>query len=73
MSAAVIATPAKAGETIYPFERVDCHVAFGSSQTISGRRDGHGESMIIARHLVVTGRVQGVFFRGWTAEQARAL
>jgi acylphosphatase len=28
---------------------------------------------MIARHVRVTGRVQGVFFRGWTAEQARAL
>lgn len=28
---------------------------------------------MIARHVRVTGRVQGVFFRGWTAEQARRL
>lgn len=28
---------------------------------------------LIARHLLVTGRVQGVFFRAWTAEQARTL
>jgi len=27
----------------------------------------------VARHVRVTGRVQGVFFRGWTAEQARRL
>jgi len=27
----------------------------------------------IARRVQVTGRVQGVFFRAWTAEQARAL
>jgi len=27
----------------------------------------------IARHVRVTGRVQGVFFRAWTAEQARIL
>lgn len=26
-----------------------------------------------ARRLVVHGRVQGVFFRGWTADEARAL
>jgi acylphosphatase len=26
-----------------------------------------------ARHVGVTGRVQGVFFRSWTQEQARAL
>ena len=25
----------------------------------------------IARHVRVTGRVQGVFFRGWTKEQAK--
>ena len=29
--------------------------------------------MIIARQLRVTGRVQGVFFRQWTVEQAREL
>ncbi len=28
---------------------------------------------MIARHVRVTGLVQGVFFRAWTAEQARAL
>jgi len=28
---------------------------------------------VIRRRLVVTGRVQGVFFRDWTVEQARAL
>ncbi len=27
----------------------------------------------IARHVRVTGRVQGVFFRAWTQQQARAL
>ena len=27
----------------------------------------------IARHVRVTGRVQGVFFRGWTSDEARAL
>ena len=27
----------------------------------------------IARHVRVTGRVQGVFFRAWTRDQARAL
>jgi len=27
----------------------------------------------IARHVSVTGRVQGVFFRGWTRDQANAL
>jgi acylphosphatase len=29
--------------------------------------------MTIARHVTVTGRVQGVFFRAWTREQADAL
>jgi len=28
---------------------------------------------VIRRRLVVSGRVQGVFFRDWTVEQARAL
>ena len=28
---------------------------------------------IIARHVRVTGRVQGVFFRAWAREQAEAL
>jgi acylphosphatase len=28
---------------------------------------------VIRRRLVVTGRVQGVFFRDWTVEQARDL
>lgn len=28
---------------------------------------------MIRRRLVVTGRVQGVFFRDWTVEQARSL
>lgn len=28
---------------------------------------------IIARHLIVKGRVQGVWFRGWTAETADSL
>ncbi len=28
---------------------------------------------MIRRRLVVTGRVQGVFFRDWTVEQARGL
>jgi len=27
----------------------------------------------VARHVSVTGRVQGVFFRAWTAEQAKLL
>jgi acylphosphatase len=27
----------------------------------------------VGRHVRVTGRVQGVFFRAWTAEQAQAL
>jgi len=27
----------------------------------------------VARHVRVTGRVQGVFFRAWTAEQAKIL
>jgi acylphosphatase len=29
--------------------------------------------MMIARRVYVTGRVQGVFFRAWTREQARML
>lgn len=29
--------------------------------------------MIIARHLRIHGRVQGVFYRGWTVETARGL
>ena len=29
--------------------------------------------MPIGRHVRLSGRVQGVFFRGWTAEQAREL
>ena len=29
--------------------------------------------MIVGRHLSISGRVQGVFFRQWTAEQARPL
>ena len=29
--------------------------------------------MTVARHVTVTGRVQGVFFRAWTREQADAL
>jgi acylphosphatase len=29
--------------------------------------------MTIARHVTVTGRVQGVFFRAWTQAQAREL
>jgi len=29
--------------------------------------------MVVARHLVIHGRVQGVFYRGWTVETARAL
>lgn len=28
---------------------------------------------IIARHLVIKGKVQGVFYRGWTVETALAL
>ena len=28
---------------------------------------------MIAKRVRITGRVQGVFFRAWTAEQARAL
>jgi acylphosphatase len=28
---------------------------------------------LVARHLSVTGRVQGVFFRGWTRDQALEL
>ncbi|HEU4522614.1 MAG TPA: acylphosphatase, partial [Thermoanaerobaculia bacterium] len=27
----------------------------------------------VARHVEVTGRVQGVFFRAWTQEQAQRL
>lgn len=29
--------------------------------------------MTVARHVTVTGRVQGVFFRAWTKEQAQSL
>ena len=29
--------------------------------------------MTIGRHIIVTGQVQGVFFRAWTKEQADAL
>ena len=29
--------------------------------------------MTTARHVLVTGRVQGVFFRAWTVEQAERL
>lgn len=29
--------------------------------------------MTIARHLVIHGRVQGVFYRGWAVETARSL
>ncbi|QNN65202.1 acylphosphatase [Sphingomonas rhizophila] len=29
--------------------------------------------MTIARHVIVTGTVQGVFFRAWTKQQAEAL
>ena len=28
---------------------------------------------MIVRHLIVHGRVQGVWFRGWTADEAQAL
>ena len=28
---------------------------------------------VIARHLVITGRVQGVFYRNWTVQTASAL
>ncbi|BDI60711.1 acylphosphatase [Qipengyuania nanhaisediminis] len=38
----------------------------------AGGRDGH-EPDVIARHLVVHGRVQGVFYRDWTVEAARRL
>ena len=29
--------------------------------------------MIVARHLVIQGRVQGVFYRGWAVATARGL
>ena len=29
--------------------------------------------MTVARHVIVTGRVQGVFFRAWTKEEAGKL
>jgi acylphosphatase len=35
--------------------------------------DAAGGGVTIARHVRVSGRVQGVFFRGWTADQAQAL
>jgi acylphosphatase len=28
---------------------------------------------VAARHLIITGRVQGVFYRNWTVDTARAL
>lgn len=28
---------------------------------------------IVARHLIIKGRVQGVFYRGWTVQAAEAL
>jgi acylphosphatase len=28
---------------------------------------------VIARHLVITGKVQGVFYRNWTVDTARGL
>ena len=30
-------------------------------------------ALIVAKHVVVTGRVQGVWFRAWTRAQAQAL
>lgn len=29
--------------------------------------------IVVARHLVIHGQVQGVYYRGWTVETARAL
>jgi acylphosphatase len=29
--------------------------------------------MLVSRHVRITGRVQGVFFRAWTEQQAKAL
>ncbi|WP_324809201.1 acylphosphatase [Sphingomonas sp. LY29] len=29
--------------------------------------------MMVARHVIVTGRVQGIFFRAWTKQQADQL
>jgi len=33
--------------------------------------DGSAQSGRIARRIVVTGRVQGVWYRGWTVDEAR--
>ena len=30
-------------------------------------------NMLVARHLILHGRVQGVFYRDWTVETARSL
>jgi len=32
-----------------------------------------GRGLLLTRRLRITGRVQGVWYRGWTGDQARAL